>query len=83
MQVMCWLHSIPNRPGVVVLSPLNTEPTLCSMWATPRTDFCFWLAPLRRPEEGVACKPYPTQQMVGGESAVLFDSSYPTGVHAA
>merc|ERR1712232_615765 len=25
-----------------------------------------------RPEDGVACKPYPTQQIVGGESGVLF-----------
>lgn len=36
-----------------------------------------------RPEDGVACKPYPKQQIVGGESGVLFDTSYPTNVHKA
>jgi len=34
-----------------------------------------------RPADGVACKPYPKQQIVGGESGVLFDTSYPTNVH--
>lgn len=36
-----------------------------------------------RPEDGVACKPYPESQKVGGESGILFDTSYPTGVSAA
>jgi len=35
------------------------------------------------PADGVACKPYPKQQIVGGESGVLFDTSYPTNVHKA
>jgi len=35
------------------------------------------------PQSGVACKPYPESQTVGGECGVLFDTSYPTGVHAA
>jgi cathepsin L len=34
-----------------------------------------------RPADGVACKPYPKSQIVGGESGVLFDTSYPTNVH--
>jgi len=33
------------------------------------------------PASGVACKPYPDSQIVGGESGVLFDTSYPTNVH--
>jgi cathepsin L len=36
-----------------------------------------------RPADGVACKPYPDSQIVGGESGILFDTSYPTGVGAA
>jgi hypothetical protein len=28
----------------------------------------------------VACKPFPKTQTVMGESGVLFDTSYPTGV---
>lgn len=35
------------------------------------------------PASGVACKPYPKTQTVGGECGVLFDTSYPTGVTAA
>lgn len=31
------------------------------------------------PADGVACKPYPQQQTVGGECGILFDTSYPTG----
>lgn len=31
------------------------------------------------PREGVACKPYPKTQIVGGECGILFDASYPTG----
>ena len=34
-------------------------------------------------QDGVACEPFPRKQMVGGESGVLFDMSYPTGVTAA
>lgn len=36
-----------------------------------------------RPADGVACRPFPTSQAVGGESGVLFDMSYPTGVKPA
>jgi len=36
-----------------------------------------------RPADGVACKPYPKSQTVGGECGILFDTSYPTGVTAA
>mmetsp|Transcript_13347 Transcript_13347/g.40468 ORF Transcript_13347/g.40468 Transcript_13347/m.40468 type:complete len:81 (+) Transcript_13347:184-426(+) len=36
-----------------------------------------------RPDEGVACRPYPSVQKVGGESGVLFDASIPIGVRAA
>ena len=32
------------------------------------------------PAEGNACKPFPAKQSVMGESGVLFDASYPTGV---
>jgi len=32
------------------------------------------------PSSGFACKPFPTTQQVAGESGVLSDSSYPTGV---
>jgi len=35
------------------------------------------------PADGSACKPYPKTQVVGGECAVLSDSSYPTGVKSA
>jgi len=34
------------------------------------------------PADGVACKPYPKTQTVGGECGILFDTSYPTGVTA-
>jgi len=34
------------------------------------------------PADGVACKPYPKSQTVGGECGILFDTSYPTGVTA-
>ena len=37
----------------------------------------------KKPADGVACKPLPTQQVVGGECGVLFDTSYPTGLIAA
>ena len=30
------------------------------------------------PADGVACKPYPGSQTVGGECGILFDTSYPT-----
>lgn len=33
-----------------------------------------------RPKEGVACKPIPKSQTVGGECGLLFDTNYPTGV---
>ena len=36
-----------------------------------------------RPASGVACKPFPKTQNVTGESGVLLDMSYPTGVRAA
>jgi len=36
-----------------------------------------------RPADGVACKPYPSSQTVGGESGILFDTSYPTGLSSA
>lgn len=35
-----------------------------------------------KPADGVACKPYPKTQTVGGECGILFDTSYPTGVTA-
>jgi len=35
------------------------------------------------PGDGVACKPFPKVQHVMGESGVLFDTSYPTGVATA
>lgn len=35
------------------------------------------------PADGVACKPLPKSQTVGGECGILFDTSYPTGVVAA
>jgi len=35
------------------------------------------------PADGVACKPYPQKQTVGGECGILFDTSYPTGARAA
>merc|ERR1711865_6745 len=34
------------------------------------------------PSNGVACKPFPDSQIVGGESGILFDTSYPIGVTA-
>jgi hypothetical protein len=37
----------------------------------------------KSPADGVACKPYPKSQTVGGECGILFDTSYPTGVSAA
>jgi len=37
----------------------------------------------KHPADGVACKPVPKTQTVGGECGVLFDTSYPTGVTAA
>merc|ERR1712150_237343 len=36
-----------------------------------------------RPADGFACKPYPSEQSVAGESGVLSDSAYPTGVRKA
>ena len=36
-----------------------------------------------KPQEGVACKPFPKDQHVMGESGVLFDTAYPTGVRKA
>merc|ERR1712187_1037583 len=36
-----------------------------------------------RPQDGFACKPYPATQQVAGESGVLSDSAYPTGVRKA
>jgi len=35
------------------------------------------------PADGVACKPNPKSQTVGGECGILFDTSYPTGVTAS
>eukprot|EP00928_Gymnodinium_smaydae_P016763 TRINITY_DN16345_c0_g1_i1.p1 TRINITY_DN16345_c0_g1~~TRINITY_DN16345_c0_g1_i1.p1 ORF type:complete len:384 (+),score=76.88 TRINITY_DN16345_c0_g1_i1:153-1304(+) len=35
------------------------------------------------PREGVACKPYPKTEQVGGECGILFDASYPIGVESA
>jgi len=37
----------------------------------------------KAPADGVACKPVPKTQTVGGECVILFDTSYPTGVTAA
>eukprot|EP00405_Crypthecodinium_cohnii_P030340 CAMPEP_0206507710 /NCGR_PEP_ID=MMETSP0324_2-20121206/57730_1 /ASSEMBLY_ACC=CAM_ASM_000836 /TAXON_ID=2866 /ORGANISM="Crypthecodinium cohnii, Strain Seligo" /LENGTH=359 /DNA_ID=CAMNT_0053998097 /DNA_START=61 /DNA_END=1140 /DNA_ORIENTATION=- len=37
----------------------------------------------KSPKDGVACKPYPKTQTVGGECGILFDTSFPTGVEAA
>lgn len=37
----------------------------------------------KSPTDGVACKPYPKQQTVGGECGILFDTSYPTGATSA
>jgi len=36
-----------------------------------------------RPQDGFACKPYPSTQKVAGESGVLSDSAYPTNVRKA
>lgn len=35
------------------------------------------------PRDGVACDPFPDSQLVGGESGILFDTSYPIGMVAA
>merc|ERR1712232_456105 len=35
------------------------------------------------PADGVACKPSPSTQTVGGECGILFDTSYPTGATLA
>jgi len=35
------------------------------------------------PADGVACKPYPSTQTVGGECGILFDTSYPTDATVA
>ena len=35
--------------------------------------------PDHSPVSGVACKPVPKTQTVGGECGILFDTSYPTG----
>lgn len=35
------------------------------------------------PSDGVACKPYPATQTVGGECGLLFDAVYPTGASLA
>lgn len=35
------------------------------------------------PASGVACMPFPRTQIVGGESGLLFDMSYPTGMKDA
>lgn len=37
----------------------------------------------KRPRDGVACKPFPKTQTVGGECGILFDTSYPTGAEKA
>jgi len=37
----------------------------------------------KNPADGVACKPFPKTQTVGGECGILFDTSYPTGVGTA
>jgi cathepsin L len=37
----------------------------------------------KSPADGVACKPYPKTQTVGGECGIFFDTSYPTGVAAS
>lgn len=37
----------------------------------------------KQPADGVACRPFPKVQHVGGESGVLFDMSYPTGAGPA
>ena len=37
----------------------------------------------KKPADGVACKPLPKQQIIGGECGILFDTSYPVDVHAA
>eukprot|EP00930_Biecheleria_cincta_P087180 TRINITY_DN7642_c0_g3_i1.p1 TRINITY_DN7642_c0_g3~~TRINITY_DN7642_c0_g3_i1.p1 ORF type:complete len:365 (-),score=64.31 TRINITY_DN7642_c0_g3_i1:141-1235(-) len=36
----------------------------------------------KSPADGVACKPYPKTQTVGGECGLLFDTSYPTGAYS-
>jgi len=35
----------------------------------------------KSPGDGVACKPLPKTQTVGGECGILFDTSYPTGAY--
>jgi cathepsin L len=37
----------------------------------------------KSPADGVACKPYPKTQTIGGECGILFDTSYPTGAAQA
>jgi cathepsin L len=37
----------------------------------------------KKPGDGVACKPFPKTQTVGGECGILFDTSYPTGAKVA
>ena len=37
----------------------------------------------KTPADGVACKPYPAQQTIGGECGILFDTAFPLGVKAA
>jgi cathepsin L len=37
----------------------------------------------KKPSDGVACKPFPKTQTVGGECGILFDTSYPTGAKVA
>jgi len=37
----------------------------------------------KKPADGVACKPFPKDELVGGESGVLYDMSFPVGVKAA
>jgi cathepsin L len=37
----------------------------------------------KNPADGVACKPVPKTQTIGGECGILFDTSYPTGAMAA
>jgi len=36
----------------------------------------------KNPTDGIACKPIPKTQTVGGECGILFDTSYPIGVTA-
>lgn len=36
----------------------------------------------KSPADGIACKPYPKTQTVGGECGLLFDTSYPAGAYS-